>query len=245
MVVMVGTGIEPWTAGAKPPAKSPRNRTTGGPGRQWGNRTATDNPLEPLRSHTPWTAFVEPQDGRQNPPIDQPHRPGFALEGLSCGAYARVVPFLVGSGRNRRNGAPKTMEKPALKLVVPDTVNGTTEKPRRTMPNRRANDKIRPRMHLTETEIARLKATAIKGNQHGFRDAVMISLAFRSCLRIGELVTLTWDCISFEEGTVHMAAGFRKMLARLGVEAGIGFPICPHQLRHGGLTKLAEIMLMR
>jgi len=94
-------------------------------------------------------------------------------------------------------------------------------------------------MHLTETEIARLKATAIKVNQHGFRDAVMISLAFRSCLRIGELVTLTWDCISFEEGTVHMAAGFRKMLARLGVEAGIGFPICPHQLRHGGLTKLA------
>jgi integrase len=174
------------------------------------------------------------------------------------------------------------METPALKLVVPDTVNGTIAETRRTMPNRRANDKIRPRMHLTETEIARLKATAIKVHQHGFRDAVMISLAFRSCLRVGELVTLTWDCISFEEGTIHIrrlkgsdpsthkiqgdmlrnlrrlkreqkppspfvftsqqgapisAAGFRKMLARLG--AGIGFPVNCHMLRHGGLTKLA------
>jgi integrase len=176
------------------------------------------------------------------------------------------------------------MEKPALKLVVPDTVNGTTTKSRRTMPNRRANDRIRPRMHLTETEIARLKATAIKVNQYGFRDAVMISLAFRSCLRVGELVTLTWDCISFEEGTIHIrrlkgsdpsthkiqgdmlrnlrrlkreqtppspfvftsqqgapisAAGFRKMLARLGITAGIDFPVNCHMLKHGGLTKLA------
>jgi integrase len=176
------------------------------------------------------------------------------------------------------------MEKPALKLVVPETVSGTTDKPRRIMPNRKANDQRRPRPHLLESEIALLKSTAIKVNrQTGFRDAVMISLAFRSCLRVGELTSLTWDCISFEEGTVHIrrlkgsdpsthkiqgdmlrnlrrlkreqkpsspfvftshgvpisAAGFRKMLARLGVAAGIGFPVNCHMLRHGGLTKLA------
>jgi integrase len=113
---------------------------------------------------------------------------------------------------------------------------------------------------------------------------MMVSLAFRSCLRVGELTALTWDCISFEEGTIHIrrlkgsdpsthktqgdmlrnlrrlkreqkppspfvftsqqgapmsAAGFRKMLARLGVAAGIGFPVNCHLLRHGGLTKLA------
>jgi len=115
----------------------------------------------------------------------------------------------------------------------------------------------------------------------------MVSLAYRSCLRVGELVRLTWDDINFEEGTIHIrrlkgsnpsthplkgqgdmlralrrlkreqdpkspfvftserggpltTAAFRKMLARLGKQAGIRFPINPHQLRHGGLTKLAQ-----
>jgi integrase len=175
------------------------------------------------------------------------------------------------------------MKTPALKLVVPETPrpeNGT----KRIMPNRRANDQLRGRFHLTEAEITQLKATALRVNLYGFRDATMISLAFRSCLRVGELVTLTWDAVSFEEGTIHIrrlkgsdpsthkiegdmlrafrrlkreqkppspfiftsergaplsAAAFRKMLARLGVEAGIGFPVNCHMLRHGGLTKLA------
>ncbi len=176
------------------------------------------------------------------------------------------------------------MKTPALKLVVPQTpmpVSGT----KRKMPNRRANDRLRPRPHLTEAEITRLKATALKVNHYGFRDSVMISLAFRSCLRVGELVTLTWSDVSWDDGKIHIrrlkgsdpsthliqgdmiralrrlkreqqppspfiftserdgapltTAAFRKMLARLGVAAGIGFPLNPHMLRHGGLTKLA------
>jgi putative transposase len=42
-----------------------------------------------------------------------------------------------------------------------------------------------------------------------------------------------------ERGAPLSPAAFRKMLARLGKQAGIPFPINPHQLRHGGLTKLA------
>jgi integrase len=175
------------------------------------------------------------------------------------------------------------MQNPGLRLVAPEaprTENGT----KRKMPNRSKNDQLRGRFHLTEAEVTRLKATALRDNHYGFRDALMISLAFRSCLRIGELVSLTWDAVNFEEGTIHIrrlkgsdpsthklqgdmlrslrklkreqkpaspflftsergsplsAAAFRKMLARLGKAAGIGFPINPHQLRHGGLTKLA------
>ncbi len=176
------------------------------------------------------------------------------------------------------------MQTPELRLVVPvspATKNGT----KRKMPNRTANDRLRGRFHLTEGEVARLKAAALRVNHYGLRDSVMISLAFRSCLRIGELVNLTWDAVNFEEGTIHIrrlkgsdpsthkiqgdmlrslrrlkrgqkpaspflftsergsplsAAAFRKMLARLGKAAGIGFPVNPHQLRHGGLTKLAS-----
>jgi integrase len=90
-----------------------------------------------------------------------------------------------------------------LRLVVPQsplTKNGT----KRKMPNRKVNDGLRGRFHLTEAEISRLKATALRDNHYGFRDATMISLAFRSCLRVGELVNLTWDCVDFSEGTIHI-----------------------------------------
>jgi len=155
------------------------------------------------------------------------------------------------------------------------------------MPNRRENDQKRGRFHLTEAEVHALKSAALRDNFYGFRDATMVSLAYRSCLRIGELVALTWDDVNFEEGTIHIrrlkgsnpsthplkgqgdmlralrrlkreqnpkspfiftsergapltAAAFRKMLARLGKAAGLGFPANPHMLRHAGLTKLAQ-----
>jgi type 1 fimbriae regulatory protein FimB/type 1 fimbriae regulatory protein FimE len=43
-----------------------------------------------------------------------------------------------------------------------------------------------------------------------------------------------------ERGAPFTTAGFRKMLARLGVGAKIGFPIHPHMLRHGTGFKLAN-----
>jgi integrase len=155
------------------------------------------------------------------------------------------------------------------------------------MPNRRQNDAVRGRFHLTEGEVRLLKETALRDNFYGLRDATMISLAFRSCLRINELLgkeALQWTDIDWERGTIHIRrlkgsdhsthklqgdmlrslrrlqreqkppsayiftsergaplspAAFRKMLARLGKQAGIPFPVNPHMLRHGGLTKLA------
>jgi integrase len=166
---------------------------------------------------------------------------------------------------------------------IPTSESGT----KRKMPNRIANDLKRPRFHLAEEEVRRLKEAALRDNLYGFRDATMISLAFRSCLRIGELVgkeALQWSDINWERGTIHIRrlkgsddsthklqgdmlralrrlqreqrtkspyiftseraaplspAAFRKMLARLGMQAGIPFPVNPHALRHGGLTKLA------
>jgi integrase len=43
-----------------------------------------------------------------------------------------------------------------------------------------------------------------------------------------------------ERGSPFTTAGFRKMLARLGEGAKIGFPIHPHMLRHGTGYKLAN-----
>src|SRR6266536_5392047 len=170
---------------------------------------------------------------------------------------------------------PFTMEKPALKLVNPESPsfeNGTIPKAPKIMPNRKANDRLRGRQHLSEAEVAQLKETALRVSHYGHRDALLIMTAFRHGLRCAELVDLTWDQVDFDAGKLHVrrvknsspsthmlqgdelrafrrlkreqrppspfvftsergapctTAGFRKMLARLGVAAGIGFPIHP------------------
>jgi integrase len=43
-----------------------------------------------------------------------------------------------------------------------------------------------------------------------------------------------------ERGAPLTTAGFRKMIARLGVAAGFGFPVHPHMLRHACGFKLAN-----
>ncbi len=178
------------------------------------------------------------------------------------------------------------MKTPTLRLVTPETPASENGTNRKSMPNRKANDQLRGRSHLTEAEVTRLKAMAIKVNHYGFRDALMVSSAFRHGLRVRELVDLTWSQIDFAAGKLHVnrvkgsapsthmlqgdelrsfrrlkreqqppspfvftserggapftTAGFRKMLARLGVAAGLGFPVCPHQLRHGTGFQLAN-----
>jgi type 1 fimbriae regulatory protein FimB/type 1 fimbriae regulatory protein FimE len=43
-----------------------------------------------------------------------------------------------------------------------------------------------------------------------------------------------------ERGAPFSPAGFRKMIARLGVAAGLGFPVHPHMLRHACGYQLAN-----
>lgn len=152
--------------------------------------------------------------------------------------------------------------------TAPHAVNGTTP------PNRRRNDALRSRKHLTPDEVERLIQQARKG-KHGHRDATMVRMAYVHGLRVSELCGMRWDRVDFKDGTllvkrlkgsrdsVHYldgdelralrklkrdsktsfvfesqlggpisAAGFRKFFARLGVTAGMPWPINPHMLRH-------------
>ncbi len=99
------------------------------------------------------------------------------------------------------------MEKPALKLVNPESPsfeNGTIPKAPKIMPNRKANDRLRGRQHLSEAEVAQLKETALRVSHYGHRDALMIMTAFRHGLRCAELVDLTWDQVDFDAGKLHV-----------------------------------------
>jgi len=173
----------------------------------------------------------------------------------------------------------------------PATVNGTVPgmgHNRPPMPNRRANDALRPRKHLTETEIETLMKVAKRDARYGHRDATAILLCYWRGLRAAELCELQWSQFDFERGTMHVVrrkggdpsthylngtqlralrklqaqnpasrylfvgeprkgkstpvttAWFRKMFARLGVRAGMPFPINPHMLRHSCGFKFAN-----
>ena len=172
------------------------------------------------------------------------------------------------------------MRKPYLALVKPIPDNGTVRLP----PRRRPNSEIRSREHLLESEVETLIKVA-SASRYGFRDGVMILIAYRHGLRAIELTNLRWESIDFNRGELHVrrvkgslpsthplsgrelrvlrrlrreqeptspfvfvsergspfaTSGFRKLVARLGVKAKLGFPVHPHQLRHGTGFKLAS-----
>jgi integrase len=89
------------------------------------------------------------------------------------------------------------MTKPRLRLVSPTTENRTVT------PRRPKNGELRTREYLTIDEVERV-IEAAKNNRHGYRDALMVLLAFRHGLRAGEVVDLRWDQIDFKAATLHV-----------------------------------------
>ena len=84
------------------------------------------------------------------------------------------------------------------KRSSPVIENGKVAPPRRV-----TNLQRRSREHLTPTEVERLIAAAAKAGRHGSRDAMLILLAFRHGLRVGELVAIRWDQVDLQRGTLH------------------------------------------
>ena len=72
-----------------------------------------------------------------------------------------------------------------------------------TVPNRKANDALRTRSHLTEKEVEKLLKVAKQG-RYGQRDHLMVLMAFRHGLRVSELCDLQWTDIEFRRGTLHV-----------------------------------------
>ena len=74
---------------------------------------------------------------------------------------------------------------------------------------------------------------------------------FRHGLRVSELVALRWDQVDLEQGISPFAfttesrggmtdSSVRKIIARAGDQAQLGFPLHPHMLRHACGFKLAN-----
>ena len=76
------------------------------------------------------------------------------------------------------------MAKSNLRLVPPTTENRTVKglEPPRRPPNR----ELREREHLADAEVERL-IEAARDNRHGYRDTLMILIAYRHGLRAAEV----------------------------------------------------------
>jgi type 1 fimbriae regulatory protein FimE len=66
------------------------------------------------------------------------------------------------------------------------------------------NKTVRSREYLTAAEVERLIRAAGQVGRHRHRDATLILIAYRHGLRVGELVTLRWDQVDFEEALLRV-----------------------------------------
>lgn len=62
----------------------------------------------------------------------------------------------------------------------------------------------RVREHLTPAEIDSLIHAAKQVGRHGFRDAIMILIAYRHGLRVSELVSLRWSNVDLKQGLLYV-----------------------------------------
>src|SRR5262245_54827941 len=89
------------------------------------------------------------------------------------------------------------MTNPNLRLVAPTTENRTVT------PQRAPNAELRTREHLTADEVEKL-IEAATANRYGFRDALMVLLAYRHGLRAAEVVDLRWEQVDFKTASLHI-----------------------------------------
>jgi type 1 fimbriae regulatory protein FimE len=87
-----------------------------------------------------------------------------------------------------------------LQLVQPEK----SAQSRNLPPQRQPNEATRSREYLTTDEVRSVCTAAADTGRYGFRDALLIELMFRHGLRACEVITLTWDQVHFDEGTLHV-----------------------------------------
>lgn len=60
------------------------------------------------------------------------------------------------------------------------------------------------RKHLTPSEVEAMLTAARGSGRHGRRDEALILLSYRHGLRVSELVSLQWDSVDFDAGTLYV-----------------------------------------
>lgn len=71
-------------------------------------------------------------------------------------------------------------------------------------PPRTPNAEKRSREYLTPSEVKKMLDAAKSVGRHGFRDALLILIAYRHALRVGELIDLKWEQFDLDKCKFHV-----------------------------------------
>jgi len=71
-------------------------------------------------------------------------------------------------------------------------------------PKKQKYANLRTREYLSISEIEKIRKAARNCGRHGHRDDTLILLMFRHGLRVGEVTTLRWEQVDFQQGFLHV-----------------------------------------
>ena len=71
-------------------------------------------------------------------------------------------------------------------------------------PQRKRNNELRAREHLTPAEVNELRKAARAIGRKGHRDDTLVLLMFRHALRISETIALRWEQVDLNQALLHV-----------------------------------------
>ena len=164
------------------------------------------------------TTVIGTVGDRRSPPRRKRNAEVRAREYLTDGEIARLIDA---AGKNRYGHRDATMVLLAYRHGL------------------RAGELVTLRWDAIDFAHGRLHVSRLKGSSESVHPLSGRELrALRRLKREQDRVSPF--IFTSERGAPFSPAGFRKMIARLGLAAGLGFPVHPHMLRHACGFKLAN-----
>jgi integrase len=154
---------------------------------------------------------------RPRPPRRKRNAEVRAREYLTDGEIARLIDA---AGRNRHGHRDATMVLVAYRHGL------------------RAGELVTLRWDAIDFAHGRLHVSRLKGSSESVHP--LSGRELRALRRLKREQQPSPFVFTSERGAPLSPAGFRKMIARLGVAAGFGFPVHPHMLRHACGYQLAN-----
>ena len=174
--------------------------------------------INPHLTLVPPTTGIGTVGDRRSPPRRKPNAEVRAREYLTDGEIARLIGA---AGKNRYGHRDATMMLVAYRHGL------------------RAGELVTLRWDAIDFAHGRLHVRRLKGGSESVHPLSGRELrALRRLKR--EQEPASPFIFTSERGAPFTPAGFRKMITRLGVAAGFGFPVHPHMLRHACGFKLAN-----
>jgi len=98
----------------------------------------------------------------------------------------------------------KTSPQASFSAKLQKSTRKISKKKPNLPPTKPKNLERRAREYLTPDEVKRLAAAAKQEGRYGFRDFLLITIAYRHALRVGELIDLRWDQVHFKTAKLHV-----------------------------------------